>query len=60
MTKIELELMTNYEMHLFMEEGIRGGVSTITHRYAEAKNHYMDNFDAVSYTHLTLPTICSV
>ena len=45
MTKIELELMTNYEMHLFMEEGIRGGVSTITHRYAEANNHYMDNFN---------------
>ena len=41
MTDVKLKLLTDSDMHLFFEEGIRGGVSTITNRYAEANNPYI-------------------
>ena len=43
MTKIQLELLTDYGMHLFIEKGTRGGISTVGEkRYAKANNMYMD------------------
>ena len=41
-TKVELELLTDDEMYLFLESSIRGGISTITHRHAVANNQYME------------------
>ena len=43
MTEVKLELLTDPDMFLFFEKGVRGGASSITKRYAKANNRYMGN-----------------
>ena len=40
-TKVQLELLSDADMLLMIESGIRGGIATISHRHAKANNEYM-------------------
>ena len=42
-TNINLELLSDPNMLLMFEKGIRGGISMISNRYGEANNEYMGN-----------------
>ena len=44
-TNMKLELLTDYDMLLMVEEGIRGGICHSIHRHARANNKYLKNYD---------------
>ena len=43
-TKVELDLISDPDMYLFMESSIRGGVCMISHRFAKANHELLANF----------------
>ena len=44
-TRVKLELITDYDMILMIEKGIRGGIFQATHSYVKANNKYMKNYN---------------
>ena len=45
MTGIELKLILNIDMYLFVEKGMRGDVSYIARRFSKANNKYLKSYD---------------
>ena len=46
MTKVELERIPDPDMYLFLEKGMRGGVSYISKRYSKVSNKYLKSYDS--------------
>ena len=45
MTGIELEKISDIDKYLFIEKGLRGGISYNAKRYAKANNKYLNDYD---------------
>ena len=45
MTGIELELISDIDMHLFIEKGMRGGIFYIAERFSKTNNIYIKSYD---------------
>ena len=61
-TEVKLELLTDYDMILMIEKGMRRGICQATHRYVKANNKYMKNYDKNSESsyieYLEIQIIC--
>ena len=49
-TGVELELLTDLDMHLFIERGMRGGISMASKRYAKANKPLVEGYDPTQPT----------
>ncbi len=47
-TGVSLDLISDPDMYLMVEKGIRGGISTIIKRYAKSNNKYVEGYDKES------------
>ena len=45
MTGVKLEKISDIDKYLFIEKGLRRGISYIAKRYAKANNKYMNDYD---------------
>ena len=45
MTKVKLEKISDADIHLFIEKGMRGGISYISKRYIKANNEHFPDYD---------------
>ena len=45
MTAVQIEKITDPEMYFFIEKNLRGGITTINHRYFKANNRYLLDYN---------------
>ena len=45
MSGVRLGLIDNVDIHLFIEKGMRGGISYIAERYCRANNEFVKGYD---------------
>lgn len=45
LTKVQLCILSDIDMHQFFERGMRGGIYMICHRYAQANNQLIQNIE---------------
>ena len=45
-TKVELELISDADMYLFFEKGVRGGVLYISRRDCQVNSRYLNSYDS--------------
>ena len=45
-TQVELDTIHDIDIYQFLERGIRGGISMISHRYAEANNSHLTHYNS--------------
>ena len=45
MTCVKLETISDIEKYLFIEKGLKGGISYIAKRHAKASNKYMNDYE---------------
>ena len=50
--KVKLDLLTDIDILLVVEKGIRGGICRTFHQYAEANNKYIKDYDKKELTYL--------
>jgi len=44
-TGVRLELLTDVDVHLFIDQGTRGGISMVSKRFAKANNPYVKDYN---------------
>ena len=57
MTKVELEKTSNVDIHLFVEKGIREGISYVNKRYSKANSKYCPDYDKTKPENILLTLI---
>ena len=52
LTDVTLEKTSDIDKYLFIEKGLRGGISYIPKKYAKANNKYMNYYDPKNHQNL--------
>ena len=56
MTGVKLETISDIDKYLFIENGLRGGISYIAKRYAKANNRYMNDYNPKKFNIYIIPS----